>query len=93
MPNAQPTLEADGKIYSGDYLMKVGINVFTATEMTSHVVEITAQQIIHVLQILVFRMTARMAMVTDRLLFGLYRFFGCNVSSRFVPQAQDSDIR
>lgn len=43
MPDAQPTLEADGKIYSGDYLMKVGINVFTATEMTSHVVEITAQ--------------------------------------------------
>lgn len=43
MPNAKPTIEADGKIYSGDYLMKVGINVFTATELTSHVVEITAQ--------------------------------------------------
>ena len=43
MPNAQPTLEAEGKIFSGDYLMKVGINVFSATELTSHVVEITAQ--------------------------------------------------
>ena len=42
MPGAASTAEADGKTYSGDYLMKVGLNVFSTTELTSHVIEISA---------------------------------------------------
>lgn len=37
MPGKQSELECDGKQYSGDYLMKVGLNVFTAQDGTSHV--------------------------------------------------------
>lgn len=42
MPGEKPSLEAHGKVLSGDYLMKIGLNVFTSIDMTSHVVEITA---------------------------------------------------
>ena len=37
MPGKQSELECDGKQYSGDYLMKVGLNIFTAQDGTSHV--------------------------------------------------------
>lgn len=43
MPSAKSRLEADGKVYSGDYLMKVGLNVFGFAPMQSHVIEFTAQ--------------------------------------------------
>ena len=43
MPAATSRLEANGKIYSGDYLMKVGLNVFGFIHTQSHVVELTAQ--------------------------------------------------
>lgn len=43
MPSANSRLEADGKVYSGDYLMKVGLNVFGFAPMQSHVIEFTAQ--------------------------------------------------
>lgn len=43
MPGTKSSIEANGKTYSGDYLMKVGIPVFSAKENTSHVLEITAQ--------------------------------------------------
>ena len=43
MPGTQSTVSANGKTFSGDYLMKVGIPLFSATENTSHVLEITAQ--------------------------------------------------
>ena len=39
MPAATSRLEANGKIYSGDYLMKVGLNVFGFIHTQSHVVE------------------------------------------------------
>lgn len=37
MPGKQSDLECNGKQYSGDYLMKIGLNVFTAHDGTSHV--------------------------------------------------------
>ena len=42
MPGTASTLEAEGKTYSGDYLMKVGLNVFSTTHMSSCVIELTA---------------------------------------------------
>ena len=43
MPGTQSTLQANGKIYSGDYLMKVGLDVFGYASTQSRVVELTAQ--------------------------------------------------
>jgi hypothetical protein len=37
MPGKQSDLDCNGKQYSGDYLMKIGLNVFTAQDGTSHV--------------------------------------------------------
>lgn len=41
MPDSKSSLSANGKVFSGDYLMKVGINVFTFQSMQSRVVEFT----------------------------------------------------
>ena len=41
MPDARATLPAHGKIFSGDYLMKIGLDVFGFKPMQSHVVELT----------------------------------------------------
>lgn len=43
MPRDKAVASENGKIYSGDYLMKVGLNVLTPTEGKSHVFELTAQ--------------------------------------------------
>jgi len=43
MPGTTSGLEADGKLYSGDYLMKVGLQVFGFAQTQSHVIELTAQ--------------------------------------------------
>ena len=43
MPGTQSALKANGKIYSGDYLMKVGLDVFGYAPTQSRVVELTAQ--------------------------------------------------
>ena len=43
MPGTQSTLQANGKIYSGDYLMKVGLDVFGYAPTQSRVIEFTAQ--------------------------------------------------
>ena len=43
MPDTKSTLEANGKVFSGDYLMKVGLNVFGFAQTQSHVLELTAQ--------------------------------------------------
>lgn len=43
MPGARSSLSANGKVYSGDYLMKVGLSVFTTGQMRSRVVRLTAQ--------------------------------------------------
>ena len=43
MPGTTSTLKAHGRIFSGDYLMKAGLDVFTFGQMQSRVVELTAQ--------------------------------------------------
>lgn len=43
MPGQTSTLEANGKTFSGDYLMKVGLKVFSANHTQSHVIELTAE--------------------------------------------------
>ncbi|MFR5658849.1 MAG: GH36 C-terminal domain-containing protein [Butyricimonas faecihominis] len=42
MPRRRSSLKAQGKTYSGDYLMKVGIEVFTTNKTHSRILEITA---------------------------------------------------
>ena len=42
MPGAKPSLKAHGLSFSGDYLMKVGLEVFSQEAAQSHVVELTA---------------------------------------------------
>ena len=43
MPGRKSNLNANGKVFSGDYLMKAGLPVFTTGQNRSRVVEITAQ--------------------------------------------------
>ena len=43
MPNSNSSLSANGKTYSGDYLMKVGIEGFTASRMNSRVIKLTVE--------------------------------------------------
>ena len=43
MPHIASTLKANGKVLSGDYLMKVGLDVFGFAQTRSHVISITAQ--------------------------------------------------
>ena len=43
MPGARPSLPAHGRTFTGDYLMKVGLDVFTGRQMNSRVVRLTAE--------------------------------------------------
>ncbi len=43
MPGATSYLRENGKVYTGDYLMKVGIDALTTGNMNSRVIELTAQ--------------------------------------------------
>ena len=43
MPGVSSSLKANGKVYSGDYLMKVGLDVFGFQQMQSRVIEFVAQ--------------------------------------------------
>lgn len=43
MPGTKAKFAQNGKVFSGDYLMKVGINVFTSRHNTSTVLELSAQ--------------------------------------------------
>lgn len=43
MPNSTSNLKGNGETFSGDYLMKVGLNPFTLRVANSRVIEITAQ--------------------------------------------------
>jgi alpha-galactosidase len=43
MPDASSTLKENGKLYSGDFLMKVGVNLFGEKKLQSHVIEITVE--------------------------------------------------
>ena len=40
MPNTESTLKENGRVYSGDFLMKVGIEPFSFIHITSRVIEI-----------------------------------------------------
>lgn len=42
MPGKESSLDADGKVFTGDFLMKVGIDVFSSSPMQSHVLELTS---------------------------------------------------
>ena len=42
MPNSKSRLAANGKIYSGDFLMKIGLNLFTTSKLNSRILELTA---------------------------------------------------
>lgn len=43
MPGVTSSLKENGKTYTGDYLMKVGIDALTTRDMSSRVIELTAQ--------------------------------------------------
>ena len=43
MPGTASALPANGRMFTGDYLMKVGLSVFTCNQMTSCVVRLTAE--------------------------------------------------
>ena len=43
MPGKQSWLSCNGKTYTGDYLMKVGIKVTSANDLVSHIIEITRE--------------------------------------------------
>lgn len=41
IPGNQSSLESNGQVFSGDFLMKVGIDAFTTNPMNSRVIELT----------------------------------------------------
>ena len=43
MPGAQTSLPADGKVFSGEYLMTVGLPLFSTRKLSSRVVEVVAE--------------------------------------------------
>ena len=43
MPDSKSALDCDGQQYSGDFLMKVGLNILSPNTTTSHVLELTAE--------------------------------------------------
>ena len=43
MPGRKSSLAAHGKVFSGDYLMKIGLNVLSLSKTRSCVVELMAQ--------------------------------------------------
>lgn len=43
MPNHRSTLPENGKVFTGDYLMRIGLNAFTNGEARSKVIELTAE--------------------------------------------------
>ena len=43
MPGTASALSAHGQVFSGDYLLKVGLEVFGAISLQSHVIQLTAQ--------------------------------------------------
>jgi alpha-galactosidase len=44
IPDARSRLKCNGQTYTGDYLMKVGVQVFSPAHTVSHVIEITEVQ-------------------------------------------------
>lgn len=43
MPNSQSNLAANEETYSGNYLMKAGIDAFTSNQTFNRVIELTAE--------------------------------------------------
>ena len=43
MPGRQSWLSCNDKVYTGDYLMNVGIKVLSSNDMVSHIIEITKE--------------------------------------------------
>ena len=43
MPGRQSWLSCNDKVYTGDYLMKVGIKVTSANDLVSHIIEVTRE--------------------------------------------------
>ncbi len=43
MPGRKSDLKVQGRVFSGDYLMKVGLNAFTPGQAKSRMIEITEQ--------------------------------------------------
>ena len=43
MPGQGSWLSENDRVLSGDYLMTVGLNLFSGNKLSSHVVEITAE--------------------------------------------------
>ena len=43
MPGKQSWLSCNDKVYTGDYLMKVGIKVTSANDLVSHIIEVTKE--------------------------------------------------
>lgn len=43
MPGANSSLAGNGQLFSGEYLMNVGLSLFTATKLNSRVVEVVAE--------------------------------------------------
>jgi alpha-galactosidase len=43
MPGKQSDLKVNDKVYSGDYLMKIGLDVLKAETMRSTVIELIAE--------------------------------------------------
>ena len=43
MPGANSSLAGDGQLFSGEYLMNVGLSLFTSSQLRSRVVEIVVE--------------------------------------------------
>ena len=43
MPGKQSWLSCNNKVYTGDYLMKVGVKVTSSNDLVSHIIEITKE--------------------------------------------------
>jgi alpha-galactosidase len=43
MPGEKSRISCNGQVYTGDYLMKVGIHILSDHQMTSHILELTKQ--------------------------------------------------
>ena len=43
MPGNQSWLDCNDKVYTGDYMMKVGIKLLSSNDMVSHIIEITKE--------------------------------------------------
>lgn len=43
MPGANSSLQGNGELFSGEYLMAVGLNIFTGQRLNSRVIEVVAE--------------------------------------------------